>query len=100
MKLTALILATYICLLSVQSAVTQIYSALTKQPQKICGHKCCKHDAGKQNGEQESNTCYPNGTCNPFEHFKHCSCCFGYNLYQQAFDFIALMVSNEYISAI
>ncbi len=83
MKLTALIIATYISLLTVQPAFTAITSVFSVQSEENCGDNCCKH-------EQQDNTPTKqeqNGMCNPFQ---SCSICFGYYISEPTFQLISI----------
>jgi hypothetical protein len=79
MKVLAVILATYMALLTIQPVVQQISFGPMHQMHKGCCHKCCH-----QTTNEESNTCCPTNACNPFQ---LCGCCFGFNTNTQTFNF-------------
>ena len=98
MKFISFILATYICFLTVQPAVTAFYSTLTQQTVETCGDNCCSHKQAdsKQKPDtdkQDPNNCCPNGICNPFE---QCACCIGVTVGQPTYKLIATVLINEF----
>ena len=99
MKFLSFILATYVCFLIVQPAMTFIQSSVTQRTEKWCGVNCCenKHAASMQKPEtdkQDPSNCCPNRICNPFE---HCTCCISLTVEQPAFQYVAIIVINEFI---
>ncbi len=72
MKSISLILATFICLLTVEPVAIQIYSSVTHK-KDTCTMACCKRMMDKKHTK---NNCCTNGICNPFG---MCNCCFVYS---------------------
>jgi len=94
MKHLSFILATYICLLTVQPVVTRVYASFNKQTES-CGHDCCKHKPISEN-KHHSNNCCDDGVCNPFG---ICNCCFVFNSVQVAVQFNTNSVMHKLVSS-
>ncbi len=80
MKISSLLLAIYICLLTVQPVAARVYDSLNQQSET---HACCKHKTSPDN-KRNMNNCCDNGVCNPFG---MCTCCFVFNPVQTILEF-------------
>lgn len=80
MKQTAFILATFILLLTIQPALTGLFSIIDKPTSELCSDNCCKNDLTDNSENKNTENCCSNGICNPFE---HCACCVGVTIVQQ-----------------
>ncbi len=94
MKLTALMLATYISLLTIQPVAEQLYSSLTNH-KEVCTMACCKHKQA-MNNKQFPNNCCNKGICNPFG---MCNCCFVYNQKETTIAYNNFIQTNKLIAA-
>jgi len=71
MKVTALIIATYISLLTAQPMLSVIAAMKNNEPVECCSNKTCENEQPqKKNNKSEQHT-----QCNPFQ---VCSLCCGY----------------------
>ena len=72
MKLTALIIATYISLLTVLPVVTAITSVCNMQTEECCGDDCCKPEQQDNKPTKQDQS----GMCNPFQACTYCCGCY------------------------
>lgn len=88
MKVTALIFASYILMLTMQPVFTVIASAYNVQTEECCGDSCCKHS------QQDNKPAKPeqNGMCNPFQ---SCAACCGYYISESTFNPIIVQQVNS-----
>jgi hypothetical protein len=91
MKLTAIILATYMALLTVQPVVMQVVAGFGQHTHMHCAKKCCQHPLNANNPDN----CCTNGICNTFQ---LCGCCFGLHTNRQVFNFNIAPKANTWLA--
>jgi hypothetical protein len=91
MKFIAVILATYMALLTVQPLAVRVAAGLSQHAHTHCGMKCCEHPV---NGNNPDNCC-TNGTCNALQ---LCGCCFMLHTRRQIFNFNMVPKTNSWLA--
>jgi hypothetical protein len=93
MRITALILASYISFLTAQPMMSPAYGCSTNKVEKKFSHSCCeKKEAKSETQKTKNNTCP--GVCNPFGQG---TCCLGVSS-PFSFRFAALTCTKDFNS--